>query len=117
MIRETYKGRAIRITKGTGRGEFGGLNAAVNGQPIPFGNGTSQQQALEQLRRDIDRIDREPVNGDRWPGYWYAPGTYEVCDLGHPKTIGGRCRHRSCCQEGADGSPPAEGVVAPEDLA
>lgn len=94
MIRETYKGRKIRITRGRD-GNYGRALVTLNGVP----NGShlgSEEDALDHVRRTIDHIDTEPVNGDRWPAVWYAPGTFELCDNGHPREIGGTCRHSYC---------------------
>ena len=95
MIRETYKGRKLKVVKDGGTG---GLVGAINGQPMPARYGVPEQEVIEQLRRDIDFVDQDPVvDGGRWDAYMYAPGTYELCEQGlHPKAIGEQCRHKSC---------------------
>ena len=94
MIRETYRGRKLKVA----RGSTGGLVGWINGQPMPTRYGVPEDEVIAQLRRDIDLVDQDPgVDGDRWAAYMYAPGTYELCGQGlHPKAIGGPCRHKSC---------------------
>jgi hypothetical protein len=97
MITETYKGRKIRVTKGTGRGLFGSVSATVNDGPAgPWGFGTAQAQALADIRAMIDEIDSGPVDGGKWAAHWYAPGTYELCPSGHATAPGEPCRHFNC---------------------
>lgn len=97
MIRETYKGRALKVVKDGS----GGLTGSINGQPMPT-RYAPEQAIIEQFRRDIDLVDEAPVDGNRWGAYMYAPGTYEMCDNGHPKVIGEPCRH-GYCQQAATG--------------
>lgn len=95
MLRETYKGRKLKVTRG-GEGRLGTVGS-INGQPMPARYGVPEDQVLEQLRHDIDFVDQAPVDGGRWGAYMYAPGTYELCGKGlHPKAIGEPCRHQSC---------------------
>ena len=93
MIQETYKGRKLKVVRAKdGLGRVG----SINGQPMP-GSYQAEEAIAGQLRRDIDYVDRDPVDGDRWGAYMYAAGTYELCEKGlHPKAIGGQCRHKSC---------------------
>ena len=94
MLTETYKGRRLRVQRGC---DWGTLRVMVNGQLVATPLGRDEAQALAQLRRDVDFIDREPVNGNRWDAHWYAPGTYEMCGEGlHPVTPGGQCQHFMC---------------------
>lgn len=96
MIRETYKGRALKVVKDRN----GGLVGSINGQPMPAEYGTSEQKVIEQFHRDIDHVDQAPIDGGRWGAYMYAPGTYELCEEGlHPKAIGEPCRHSYCQQK------------------
>lgn len=92
MTRETYKGRKLKVAKG----EWGGLVGLINGQPEPIRYGVPDREIIAQLRRDVDLVDEGPINGDRWGAYMYAPGTYELCGNGHPKTIGEACLHSYC---------------------
>jgi hypothetical protein len=98
MITETYKGRKIRVRKGR---EWGTVAATVNGVGVStaccYGD---QAKAAGQIRAQVDHIDREPVNGERWGAEWYAPGTFEMCPAGyHPMVIGGPCEHFTCRSE------------------
>jgi hypothetical protein len=104
MIQETYKGRRLKVTRNR---DTGGLIGSINGQPMPARYGVSEREIIEQFHRDIDHVDQAPVDGGRWGAYLYAPGTYELCDNGHPKTIGGPCRHPSC--QSAAYSPASAG--------
>jgi hypothetical protein len=97
MIRETYRGHKLTVARG-GTGGCG-MVGSINGQPMPARYGVPEQEVIAQLRRDIDFVDQDPViDGGRWGAYMYAPGTYELCENGHPRTSGGPCRH-SYCQE------------------
>jgi hypothetical protein len=95
MITETYKGRKIRVKKGP---EWGSVDATVNGVfAATAGCYGDQAKAVAQIRTQIDHIDLEPVNGERWGAEWYAPGTYELCErASHPMVIGGPCQHQTC---------------------
>ncbi len=92
MIRETYKGRKLRVVKAGG-----GLVGSINGQPMPARYGVSGQEIIEQFHRDIDYVDQLPIDG-RWGAYMYAPGTYELCENDHPEAPGQPCRHNYCQQ-------------------
>ncbi len=98
MLSETYKGRKLRVRKGR---EWGTVDATVNGSYAAIsGAGRGDQgKALAQLRAQIDFIDREPVNGDRWGAEWYAPGMFTLCESGHPVAINGECEHFTCKQD------------------
>ena len=74
MLTETYKGRKIRVKRGR---EWGTVAATVNGAHAATSNCYGDQaKAVEQIRAQIDFVDLEPVNGERWGAEWYAPGTY-----------------------------------------
>ena len=97
MLTETYRGRKLRVRKGR---EWGTLDATVNGVATLTLTGCDEAAVLTQLRADIDWIDREPVNGDRWGAEWYAPGTYTLCVKGlHPVALDGECEHFTCKRE------------------
>jgi hypothetical protein len=94
MIRETYKGRKLTARKGR---EWGTTVVTCNGEYFATPSTYDQARALEYARNTIDFVDREPVNGDRWPAHYYAPGSYEMCPEGiHPQEIGGQCLHSTC---------------------
>ena len=94
MIRETYKGRKIVITKGR---EYGYSLVTLNGTNRTAYLG-KQDDVLQKIKNSIDFIDRDPVvDGSKWDAKWYEPGTYEMCAEGsHPQAIGGPCRHPYC---------------------
>lgn len=97
MITKDYKGRKIKVRKGR---EWGTAEATVNGVSVHAGpDGTDQEKCVRQIEATIDHIDREPVNGDRWPAHWYAFGTYTLCESGHPVALGSRCKHSWCRQQ------------------
>lgn len=93
MIRETYKGRKLKVVKG---GEYGYVRLFVNG----VNRGTSlrtEAACIENAKSTIDFVDETPYEG-RWAEEWYAPGTYELNEHGHVVAPGGIC---SCdyCEE------------------
>ncbi|MCY0926275.1 hypothetical protein OTB20_08650 [Streptomyces sp. H27-H1] len=104
MKTETYKGRTLKTTKGR---EYGYVQHSVNGVSLGRHLG-NEESALDYMRRSIDFIDQEPVNGDRWAAEWYAPGTFEMCDEGHAKEIGKACRHSWCVEQRASVAPTVE---------
>ena len=94
MLTETYKGRKLQARKGS---DWGTLRVTVNGELVATPTGRDERAALDQLHRDIDWIDERPVDGNRWGAYWYAPGTYTMCDEDlHPVALGGKCEHFTC---------------------
>ena len=94
MTRETYKGRKLTARDG---GHWGTVDVFCNGELVNFGTGRDPSALLAQTRAQIDAIDAEPIDGDRWGAWWYAPGTYEICPAGiHPQEISGQCRHFTC---------------------
>lgn len=100
MIRETYKGRKLKVTRAKdGLGRVG----SINGHPMPT-SFDPEEAILGQLRRNVDFVDQAPVDGSRWGAYMYAPGTYELCGEGlHPKGLGEPCLHPSCQAAAAQG--------------
>lgn len=92
MLSETYKGRKLRVRKG----RECGLVGEINGQPMPTRYGVPEQEIVGQLRRDIDLVDAAPVDGNRWGAYMYAPGSFTLCESGHPVALGGQCQHFTC---------------------
>lgn len=96
MITETYKGRKIRIVKGRGN-DFGYSRVTLNGTELGKWLG-DEARVLQSLHGYIDVADRTGINGDKYGVEWYAPGTFEVCENGHPKEIGGECLHSYCIE-------------------
>lgn len=97
MIRETYKGRKIQIGKGK---EWGYVNVKLNGTSLGDHPGT-EAAALAWVTGWIDTIDSKPVDGDRWSAEWYAPGTFEICENGHPRGVDQSCEHFYCKERAA----------------
>lgn len=98
MRTETYKGRKLKVRVGR-KSDWGKTFASVNGTPVFLVEKFDEEKALAELRRDVDTIDQVPVDGDRNPAYWYAPGTYILCVSGHPVALGGECLHFTCREE------------------
>lgn len=95
MIRETYKGCKIKVIKGR---EFGWTRVIVNG--VDQGDHIeSQERALESAKNTIDFALKVGVDSGRFGAHWYAPGTYELCEEGHAKPIGGECGHHRCVRQ------------------
>src|SRR5258708_6616083 len=87
MIRETYHGRKLTARAGKGT-DWGRILLTVNGEAVYAPMGRDERAALDQLRRQINAIDAEPINGNAWDARWYAPGTFEMCPAGiHPQEI------------------------------
>jgi hypothetical protein len=71
--------------------------ATVNGSPFPVVEKFDESEAIVEIKRTLDYVHSAPVDGDRWPASYYAPGTYELCDIGiHPRAIGEKCTHFGC---------------------
>ncbi|WP_214103216.1 hypothetical protein [Acrocarpospora catenulata] len=94
MLRETYKGRKVVIKKGR---DWGTVAVHINGVHC-WARVCTAEAALAQAKRDIDFVGEE-IDGASWGPEWYAPGTYEICDEGHPRAIGGACTHSYCNRE------------------
>ena len=104
VVTETYKGRKIHVRSRRDRTADSGRRwtVLVNGTPASFAEQygpDAEAKTLAGLKRDIDHIDAQPVDGDSWAAYWYAPGTYELCDYEHPREIGQPCRPGWCVRE------------------
>ncbi|MFJ9213055.1 hypothetical protein [Streptomyces sp. NPDC102264] len=89
---EMYKGRKLKTVKGKERGY---VRHFINGVDLGRHQG-NEESALTYMRNTINVIDEDDINGDRWAPEWYAPGTFEECEAGHAKKIGGECRHFTC---------------------
>jgi hypothetical protein len=94
MIRETYKGRQLKVTKGK---SYGKSRIVVNGTECGEWLGT-QADVIEWAKRTIDDVDSRPFEG-RWAECWYAPGTYELNEIGHVAAPGGVCSCDLCKTE------------------
>ncbi|MFE0326273.1 hypothetical protein ACFW08_05590 [Streptomyces sp. NPDC058960] len=106
MKRETYKGRKIKVVAGRGA-DWGYTRITVNG--VDKGKWMqSEDEALRSTRGTIDHADEVGIDGDRYGAEWYAPGTFELCDEGHPKEIGGECLHSWCVRQHAEAAQVVE---------
>jgi hypothetical protein len=94
MIRETYKGRQLKAIKGKSVGKS---RISVNGTECGEWLGT-QVDVIEWAKRTIDDVDSRPFEG-RWAECWYAPGTYELNEIGHVVAPGGTCSCGLCKTE------------------
>lgn len=94
MIRETYKGRQLKAIKGK---SYGKSRISVNGTECGEWLGT-QADVIEWAKRTIDDVDSRPFEG-RWNECWYAPGTYELNEIGHVVSPGGVCSCDLCKTE------------------
>lgn len=94
MIRETYKGRQLKATKGK---SYGKSRIVVNGTECGEWLGT-QADVIEWAKRTIDDVDARPFEG-RWAECWYEPGTYELNEIGHVAAPGGVCSCDLCKAE------------------
>lgn len=110
MKRETYKGRKIKVVAGRGA-DWGYTRITLNG--VDMGKWMqSEDEALRSTRGTIDHADEVGVNGDRYGAEWYAPGTFELCDEGHVKEIGGECLHSWCVGQREESAPVVEAQPA-----
>lgn len=91
MIRETYKGRQLKATKGQ---SYGKTRITVNGADCGEWLGTQAEQ-IERAKRTIDDVDSRPFEG-RWNECWYEPGTYELNEHGHIVAPAGTCSCNYC---------------------
>lgn len=96
MITETYKGRKIQIVKGRGR-DFGYSRVTLNGTDLGKWLG-DEERVLQSLRGYVDTAESDGINGNKYGAEWYAPGTFELCENGHPREIGGECLHSYCIE-------------------
>lgn len=87
MITETYKGCHIKVTNGTLRGR---VRILLNGTPQGEFD-ESQENALRITKANIDDAQQYDVFSGIYPPAYYPPNTYELCDDGHAKPIGGQC--------------------------
>lgn len=94
MIRETYKGRQLKAVKGK---SYGKSRISVNGTECGEWLGT-QADVIEWAKRTIDDVDSRPFEG-RWAECWYAPGTYELNEIGHVAAPSGVCSCDLCKTE------------------
>lgn len=114
MKHESYKGRKLKTVKGR---EYGYVRHFVNGVNLGRHMG-DEESALDYLRRTIDFADEVGVSSGRMGAEWYAPGTFELCEEGHPKEIGGDCGHHWCVEQRSELAPAtAEGGDTPAEIA
>lgn len=106
MKRETYKGRKIKAVAGRGA-DWGYTRITLNGVDMGKSLG-NEDEALTSTRSYIDHADEVGVSSARYGAEWYAPGTFELCDEGHAKEIGGECGHTWCVEQRAKVAPVVE---------
>jgi hypothetical protein len=96
MIRETYKGRKLKVVKGRGA-DYGYSSATLNGVDLGKHMG-DEAAAIQWMKGTIDHADEVGMGEGRYGGEWYAPGTFELNEHGHVVAPGGIC---SCgyCEE------------------
>lgn len=100
MIHATHNGCKVTVKAGRGR-DWSHIFATVNGAPVPVAEGQSIERALAEVTCLLDMVHAAPIDGDRWPPHYYAPGTYELCDSEtHPREVGGVCTHSWCRKNG-----------------
>lgn len=103
MKRETYKGRKIKVVAGRGA-NWGYTRITLNG--VDMGKWMqSEDEALRSTRSTIDHADEVGVSSAHYGAEWYAPGSYEMCEEGHAKEIGGACGHHWCEEQRATATP------------
>ncbi|MBT2508822.1 hypothetical protein J7I98_23630 [Streptomyces sp. ISL-98] len=107
MIRTTYRGRELKVTKSR---TPGCVKTHVNGHVINHGDPVSEACAFDTLRRIIDKLDTNggPGHNPRETSpFWYEPGTYDVNGYGHATAPGGVC---PCplCEAQPDRNQPAD---------
>lgn len=97
MKRETYKGRKLKVVKGRGM-DWGYSRVTLNSVDLGKYMG-DEETALRSVRSYIDHAEEVGVSSARYGAEWYAPGTFELCDGGHAKEIGGECGHDWCIKQ------------------
>lgn len=91
----THAGCKIKVRAGR-RASWGRMVATVNGEHFPTAEQMDEPKAIAEIVRHLDHVHASPVDGSRHPGSYYAPGTYEMCDEGHPRALGEECVHPYC---------------------
>ena len=109
MSAETYRGRRISVRPRKGRYGERTFDVRVNGKAAAFAmqyGPDAGAEILAQLKRDLDDIDERAARGDwGWEPHYYAPGTYETCEHGHPHGIGQPCGNGYCVRVRAEVRP------------
>jgi hypothetical protein len=100
VIVETYKGRKIRAVKGKDRW-WGSTRIVLNGVDQGHYDG-DEAKAVASVKRTIDAAESVGVTEARYGAEWYAPGTYDLCPVGHETPIGGECGHHWCVSRKAN---------------
>ncbi|MEO3974427.1 hypothetical protein [Streptomyces sp. CAU 1734] len=95
MKHATYKGRKLKTVKGS---DYGYVRYYVNGVDKGRHQG-NEESALDYMRRIVDFADEVGVGSGRMTAEWYAPGTFDTCEHGHPKEIGEECPHTWCVEQ------------------
>ncbi|QES45179.1 hypothetical protein DEJ49_33090 [Streptomyces venezuelae] len=94
MIRETYKGRKIKVVKGRGS-DYGYTRVTLNGTDLGKHLG-DEAAALRWIRSTIDHADQMGMGNGRYGAEWYEPGTFELNEVGHVVASGGVCSCTYC---------------------
>ena len=109
VLSETYRGRHVRVQSAKGQHGEQTFDVRVNGKPAAFAmryGPDAGAEILAQIKRELDHIDERAAAGDwGWEPHYYAPGTYEVCEYGHPRGIGQPCSHFYCVRERRERQP------------
>jgi hypothetical protein len=95
MMTEKYNGCKIKVRAGR-KATWGRMLAEVNGESFPTVEQFDEAKAIAEIKRTLDHVHAAPVDGDRWPASYYAPGTYTLCGSGHPVAVEGSCTHSTC---------------------
>jgi hypothetical protein len=100
MKTETYAGRKISARLLKGGMDFGRIEIKLNGVVFRRPLGFDEDKAIGDLKRELAQVDEwtagHGVDGDRWTADYFVPGTFEMCSIGHPRDIGGACKHTWC---------------------
>lgn len=82
MIRETYKGRQLKIrTRAKDAIGQRKVEAWIGGEFVHAYSGMTEEQVLDRTRRDVDAIDRDP-RPDAYPACWRRPASERLTGAG-----------------------------------
>lgn len=95
MMTKTFNGCRIKVRAGR-KADYGKMFALVNGESFPVVEKFDEVKAIAEIERTLAHVHASPVDGESWPAYYYAPGTYTLCESGHPVALAGQCTHQTC---------------------